>query len=194
MSFRLLKLLLLLVLAPAVAHGALREDYLRWHEACLAADDAKTIDGYIARYEKALAARPDDQLAKVYLGSAHTLRSAESGWGRSKLEHLRKGGRLMDEAVAAAPDDARIRFVRAVNCYRLPKRFDRRPIAVEDFKRLIPLAAKGKGDLSTRERQAILYYGWQTMKEDGETELAEQARRHCHQLAPESKYGKASGG
>lgn len=194
MPFRLLKFLLLLVLMPAVALAAQREDYLRWHEACLAADDAKTIDGYIARYEEALAERPDDLLAKVYLGSAHTLRSAESGWGRAKLEHLKKGGRMMDEAVAAAPDDSRIRFVRAVNCYRVPKRFDRRPIAVEDFRRLIPVAVKGEGDLSTRERQAILYYGWQTMKEDGDKGLAEQARQHCHRLAPQSKYGKASGG
>ncbi|MBK1826087.1 hypothetical protein [Haloferula rosea] len=180
-----------------LAAGGLRaddvSDYREWHEKCLATDDAKVIDGYIGRFQARFDADPSDQLAKVYLGSAYTLRSAASGWGPKKLEYLKKGGRLMDEAAGAAWHNPRVRFLRGANGYKVPKRFNRRPVAVEDFTYLMPIAIKGGHGLKLRERQAMLYYAWRTFDEEGHKEMATQARTHCHQLDPSSWYGKEAG-
>lgn len=168
-------------------------DYKEWHERCLATDDAKVIDQYIGKFQARFDADPDDQLAKVYLGSAYTLRSAASGWGPKKLEYLKKGGRLMDEAAGEAWDNPRVRFLRGANGYKVPKRFKRRPVAVQDFTYLLPIAIKGGHGLSVRERQAMLYYAWRTFDEEGHKEMAAQAKAHCHRLDPSSWYGKEAG-
>jgi hypothetical protein len=180
---------ILAALLAGPLHADRVRDYLAWHEACLASEDAPTIDRYIARYRARLDADPDDHLARVYLGSAHSLRSAESGWGPAKLKHLKRGGQLMDEAVAAAPDDPRVRFVRGVNGYKVPKRFKRRELAVKDFLVVMPLAEKGGHGLSARERQAMLYYAWKTFGEEGHEAAAKRARAACHRIDPESWYG-----
>jgi hypothetical protein len=80
-------------------------------------------------------------------------------------------------------------MVRAIGSYKVPKKFDRRPIAVADFKKLVPVANNKHAALETNERQAILYYAWLTFKEEG-LKNADELKKRCHQLAPESKYGK----
>lgn len=164
-------------------------DYQAWHEQCLAAKNTKPIDEIIVRFQAVVDADPKDHVAKVYLGSAYTLRSAESGWGPKKLEYLKKGCRIMDEAVAAAPADPMVRLVRGVNSYRLPKRFKRRPLAVEDFTVIVPIAEVGTKGLSDSDRQVIFYYAWRTFKDDGKKEEAEKARKACHEIAPDSWFG-----
>lgn len=67
------------------------------------AGNAQAVIDCIAALEKRLANAPNDQLARAYLGSAYTLRSRDLGLGKAKLDTLRKGLALMDEAVAAAP-------------------------------------------------------------------------------------------
>lgn len=168
-------------------------DYQAWHDKCLAASDAKVIDVYIAKLQAKFDADPSDQLAKVYLGSAYTLRSAASSWGPRKLEYLKKGGILMDEAAGAAWTNPRVRFVRGTNGYKVPKRFKRRPVALEDFSYLMPIAIRGGHGLSRRERQAMLYYAWRTFEEEGRKEPAAKAKTHCHQMDSSSWYGKMAG-
>jgi len=162
--------------------------YLEWHNECLDGD-VKTIDTQIARYETAIENDANDQLALVYLGSACALRSKASFWGPSKLKYLKRGQKLMDEAAAAAPNDPRVLMVRAIGSYRVPKRFNRRPIAVADFEKLLPIVNNSSSDLQLNERQAILYYAWLTFKEEGHKD-AQKAKNLCHQLDPASKYGK----
>ena len=186
----MLRWLTILSLLFGLAQADNVSDYKEWHEKCLASKDAKLIDGYIAKFQARFDADPTDQLAKVYLGSAYTLRSAASGWGPKKLEYLKKGGRLMDEAAGSAWHNPRVRFLRGANGYKVPKRFKRRPVAVEDFSYLLPIAIKGGHGLSVRERQAMLYYAWRTFDEEGHKEKAGQARNHCRQLDPSSWYGK----
>ena len=168
-------------------------DYHEWQQACVNATNAGEIDGYIARFQARLKADPKDHLAKVNLGSAYTLRSSKSFWGPKKMEYLKKGGRLMDEAVAAAPQDPRVRFLRAANSYRVPRRFGRRSVAVEDFKVLMPVATEGGRGLSVRERQAMLFYAWKTFEEEGHAAEAAQAKTACHQLDKTSWYGRETG-
>lgn len=164
------------------------ELYLQWHDQCLSGK-TKDIDTQINRYEARLKADAHDQLARVYLGSAYAQRAKASFWGPTKLKYLKRGQGLMDDAVKATPHDPLVRMVRAIGSYRVPKRFNRRKIAVADFEILVPIATDTSSGLKTNERQAILYYAWLTFKEE-EHRDAHKAKTLCHQLKPESKYGK----
>ncbi|MEP4076962.1 hypothetical protein [Haloferula sp.] len=186
----MLRVLLTCLLLTIAVRADRVNDYHEWQQACVNAKDAKVIDGYIARFQSRVDADPKDHLAKVNLGSAYTLRSAESFWGPKKLEYLKKGGKIMDEAVAAAPKDVRVRFLRATNAYRVPKRFGRRPVAVADFQILMPVAIKGGHGLKMNERQAILFYAWRTFQEEGRVADAAKAKVGCHRLDKGSWYGK----
>lgn len=110
----------------------------------------------IEQLEQVLEEQPQNQLARAYLGSAYTLRSRDLWIGPQKLESLRHGGALMDQAVAQAPLNPEVRLVRAINSLSLPRIFNRRKIAVEDFKLLVAQAAQPGLDPS--QRQAIYYY------------------------------------
>src|SRR4030095_1900025 len=68
--------------------------------------DEQAVVDCISALEAKLAIRPNDQLARVYLGSAWTLRSRDLPIGPTKLSALRKGIALMDEGAAAAPNHA----------------------------------------------------------------------------------------
>ncbi|MGZ5005195.1 MAG: hypothetical protein ACXV8H_06725, partial [Chthoniobacterales bacterium] len=84
------------------------------------AGDKEAVRQCIDKLEAALAAEPKNQLARVYLGSAYTLRSRDLGFSPRKLQALRHGLALMDEAVAAAPNESKIRLVRALTTSSLP--------------------------------------------------------------------------
>ncbi|MBT8036454.1 MAG: hypothetical protein KJO21_02810 [Verrucomicrobiae bacterium] len=162
--------------------------YLEWHKKCIT-DDTGSIDEQIKQFENRLKKNPSDHLAMAYLGSACALRAKASFWGLTKLKYLNRGKSLMDEAVKAAPKNPRVRMVRAIGYYKVPKRFDTRPTAVKDFQVLIPIASENPSDLAINERQAILYYAYLTFSEEGH-QGAQQAKSLCHQLAPSSKYGQ----
>lgn len=164
------------------------ELYHQWHNICLKGD-SKEIDLQIERYEGRLKANDNDQLARVYLGSACALRAKSSFWLTSKLKYLKRGQSMMDEAVTKAPREPRVRMIRAIGSYKVPKRFGRRKIAVTDFEKLLPAASDKHSNLQKNERQVILYYAWKTFKEEGHRD-AGRAKSLCHNLDPHSKYGK----
>lgn len=171
------------------ASGRVSPDTLKeWHDVCLNGN-AKAIDAQIQKFEKYLKSHANDYLAQVYLGGAYALRSRASFWGPSKLSFLKRAEKLMDSAVASDPDNPRVRMVNAIGSYRIPEKFKRRPVAVRDFKILVPITKGGSGVLNVRERQAVLYYASLTFSEEGMKGAAE-LRRLCHQLDPDSEYGK----
>ena len=55
------------------------------------AGDAPAVVDCIAALEQVLTERPDDQLARVYLGSAETLRSRDLPLGLAKWSALQRG-------------------------------------------------------------------------------------------------------
>lgn len=173
---------------PKLPSKPKHELYLEWHNRCLEGTTSE-IDAQIKRFEASLRADNNDQLARVYLGSACALRAKASFWGPTKLKYLRRGQMLMDQAVEAAPDHPRVRMVRAIASYKVPKRFGRRKIAIADFEKLMPAVTQQASALQMNERQVILYYAWLTFKEEGHKD-AHQVRSTCHRLAPDSKYGK----
>jgi hypothetical protein len=162
--------------------------YKKWHDACLNAK-VDHIDTQIAKFEAQLRKAPTDYLAQAYLGSCHALRAKAGIWPPSRLSDLSKSKTLMDGSVAKAPNDPRVRAVRAIASYKVPKRFNRRGIALSDFKKLIPVASGTSSSLLDNERQAILYYAYLTYSEEGKAE-AIKLKASCHKIAPNSKYGK----
>ncbi len=171
----------------AAASAATLTKYRDWHNICLEGNVPK-IDRQIEKFEQQLVTDPKDDLAKAFLGSACALRAKHGRWGPTKLKFLRRGRKLIEEAVASSPSDGRVRMVRAIAYYRIPKRFGVRNIALQDFDTLLPLAQAG-GNLRKGERQAILYYGALAYREDKRSG-AEKLLELCHQIDPNSNFGR----
>lgn len=162
--------------------------YKRWHDVCFSAD-VDQIDAEIAKFEAQLTHASNDYLAQAYMGSCYALRAKAGTWPLTRLSDLKKSKKLMDGAVTMAPTDPRVRAVRAIASYKIPKRFNRRGVALSDFEKLIPIATANNSGLLINERQAILYYAYLTHKEDSRAD-ANQIKSACHKLAPTSNYGK----
>ncbi|CAN5350574.1 hypothetical protein BH20VER3_BH20VER3_20850 [soil metagenome] len=119
------------------------------------AGDAEAVVECIAALEQVLATSPDDQLARVYLGSAYTLRSRDLSIGPRKLTTLRKGIALMDEAATAAPQNARVQLTRAVTINAFPAFLGRRKAAREQLEKLVAEVEKDPAKLSGTDRQLL---------------------------------------
>ena len=111
--------------------------------------DEQAVVDCISALEAKLAIQPNDQLARVYLGSAWTLRSRDLPIGPGKLSALRKGIALMDEAAAAAPNDADVLLLRAVTNEALPVFLGRRKVARAQLDELLALVGKRLGETET---------------------------------------------
>ena len=121
------------------------------------AGESEAVVRCIDSLEKVLTARPQDELARVYLGSAYTLRSRDlSVFGLAKLTALRHGNALMDEAAAAAPNDAKVQLLRAVTYEAFPTVLGKRQIAREALEHLVATVAKEPSSLRPND-QELLY-------------------------------------
>lgn len=120
----------------------------------LAGDQQAVID-CLAALERVLAAQPNDQLARVYLGSTETLRSRDLPIGMAKWTELRRGIALMDEAAAAAPTNGRVQLLRAVTNEAFPAILGRRKIARTALENLVTEVEKDPGKLSPRDQQLL---------------------------------------
>ena len=161
---KILTTLLCAAFAVIPCVGSTLSDWQELHDKAQKGD-AKAVLHLIEELDKRLAEDKDDQVAKAYLGSAWTLRSRDLGIGSEKLDALKKGGRLMDEAVTAAPDDARVRLVRAANALQLPAIFNRRKVAHADFAALTtPPLSDAVGLLTSEEQQAVWWFAAESFR------------------------------
>lgn len=117
--------------------------------------DKAAVEQSIEKLEAALKNQPNNQLARVYLGSAYTLRSRDLGFGPKKLEALKRGLAMMDEAVAAAPEEPKVRLVRALTTSSLPVIFGRRASSRKDFELLAQAAQSAPGKFEEGDLQII---------------------------------------
>ncbi|MEO8440817.1 MAG: hypothetical protein ABI540_11435 [Spartobacteria bacterium] len=131
------------------------------------AGDPTAVNECIAALENVLAAQPDDQVARVYLGSAYTLRSRDLPIGPAKLSALRKGIALMDEAAAAAPGNADVLLNRAVTTQALPGFLGRRKIARQQLDELVTLVEKKPSSLSPADRQLLYLNAGEAARQAG---------------------------
>lgn len=112
----------------------------------------------VAWLEELTSEQPDNGILLVYLGSAYTLASRDAFIGPGKLRYLMAGRDCMDRAVTMRPEDANVRFIRAINNYHLPTIFNRRNIARDDFRQLVDQLAKHPEAVDSLTSLAIYYY------------------------------------
>jgi tetratricopeptide (TPR) repeat protein len=154
---RLAYLTLLASAVAAIAGSAPNQEQIRQLYNRGVAGEKTAVDQCIAQLEAALKVEPNNQLARVYLGSAYTLRSRDLGIGPAKLEALNRGLGVMDAAVAAAPNDARVRLVRALTTQSLPFFLGRGKPARDDFETLVTLVNKDPQALESGDLQTVYY-------------------------------------
>ena len=117
--------------------------------------DKIAVEQCIEKLESVVKDQPTNQLARVYLGSAYTLRSRDLGFGPRKLEALKQGLTMMDEAVAAASEEPKVRLVRALTTSSLPAIFGRRASSRQDFQLLAEAAHRNPEKFEAGDRQII---------------------------------------
>ena len=159
--------LLALILGASSASGAEQERIADLYARGLAGNEKAVID-CIAALEARLTTQPDDQLARVYLGSAWTLRSRDLSISPGKLSAFRKGIALMDEAAAAAPNDAKVLLLRAVTEEALPVFLGRRKAAREQLNELVALLEKDPLKLSPADQQLLYLNAGEAAQRAGE--------------------------
>lgn len=147
------------------------EQVAQLYERGLAGDSQAVMD-CIATLEAILKSEPKNQLARVYLGSAYTMRSRDLGFGPGKLRTLNKGIALMDEARAGAPDDAQVRLVRALTDQSLPFFVGRRKTAQDEFCALAEMVEHDPKRLAPADRQRLLLNAGRVAQERGDVQTA----------------------
>ena len=158
--------------------------------------DTKETKALTADLEKWTQEQPTNYLLQAYLGSVYTLDSRDAWPGPGKLTYLRNGGKWLDGAVAAAPDNPAVRFVRAIDYYELPFFFGKGKTARDDFQILLKQIdgeTKTPYVLNIETQQAIYLYAGLSFKQLSQMPQAKDAWLRGYKLAPTSDLGKKIG-
>jgi hypothetical protein len=151
--------------------------------------DTQETKALTADLEKWVDEQPTNYLLQAYLGSVYTLDSRDAWPGPGKLTFLRKGGQWLDAAVASAPDNPAVRFVRAIDYFELPAIFGKRQTARDDFQILLKQVdgeTKTPYALNVETQQAIYYYAGKSFYQLAEYPQAKDAWTRGIKLAPGS--------
>ena len=173
---RLFPGILTLLICPLLAAAALDQSIADLYARGLAGDK-QAVSDCITALEEVLVARPNDQLARVYLGSAYTLRARDRSFGKSKLDALRKGVALMDEAAAAAPKNANVLLTRAVTNEALPVFLGRRSVARQQLNDLVAQVEKNPAELKPADRQLLYLNAGEAARYAGDKKRAAELWR-----------------
>ena len=150
-------------------------------------NDEKAVilaEGY---FKRLLAIDPNHAMARVRYGSVLTMKARDALWPITRLNYVKAGNREMDAAVKIAPNDAQVRFARAVNNFHMPDIMGREEIVQEDLAWLWQQAQQADTKLNVGQKQTIaLYYG-QTLQKKNRLDEALQIWRAGLALAPKSQ-------
>lgn len=151
--------------------------------------DAQAVKDLVVYLKKLIKEDPKNQLYVAYLGSAYSLRSRDA-WITKKMEYLKAAEATMNKAVNADPNNAAVRFVRAINLYHLPSIFGLRDEARADFEKLLgQLQGPNPPNFNVKTRQAIYYYAGLSYDQTSRPKKAREAWKKGAQLDPATKLG-----
>ena len=101
---------------------------------------------------------PDDALLKAYHGSSVSLVGRYADDANVMFASAIKGMKILDDAVKLAPQETRVRLVRAHHAMRLPELFFRRTgVAIVDLEFIRDRYAEGVADLTKDEWLEVLW-------------------------------------
>ena len=139
---------------------------------------------------------PEQSLVLAYWGSIRLLEASKTFavWRKGKLSQ--EGLTALDEAVARAPQDVEIRFVRAMSTFHLPGFFNRREQSKSDFEWLAPRvsAAVSSGTLERRFGAAALFHHGVFRKESNDVSGARQAWEETLRIGSGTRPAKDAAG
>lgn len=136
----------------------------------------------------------EDVTTTGYLGAATMLAAAQAPWPWDKGNLAKEGMSLLDAAVAAAPADLEVRFLRGMTNYRLPRFFGRAGLASKDLAFVAARArqAAEAGELPRPLAAAALYHYGVLRAEQRDRAAASAAWREATEIGPESPAGLAA--
>jgi tetratricopeptide (TPR) repeat protein len=149
--------------------------------------DTKAVilaEGY---FKRLLAIDPNHAMARVLYGSVLTMKARDALWPLAQLSYVKAGNREMDAAVKLAPQDAQVRFARAVNNFHMPAIMGREEIVQEDLAWLWQQAHSVDTNLKVGQKQTIALYQGQTLQKKDKLDEALQIWRAGLALAPKSQ-------
>jgi 15-cis-phytoene synthase len=139
---------------PALGMDLARALYFR------AVDDAGAVDTGRAALDRLRAEAPDfarahAPLVLAYDGAFSMLDARHGRWPHARLRAVRTGLARLDAAVAQAPDNLEIRYLRLVSTHYLPSFFGRRDTAREDLRVAAVLVRHDQRDVPPAVRAVI---------------------------------------
>ncbi len=143
-------------------------------------------------FETLRAQYPASPLVEAYEGSLDLLESGRSLRLWAKHDLAQRGLDRIDKAVADAPEDLEVRFIRAVTTWHLPFFFRRRQQAEDDFSLIAPRveSAAQQRQLPPFIAAAALDYHGQILAGHSNNTAAQSAFRAAIRIAPESPAAK----
>ncbi len=158
---------------------------------------AEKAVGYL---KKARAKRPGDPLIQALLGSAENLYARDSADLNKKMGLYREGIQNLDAAVAAAPDNVRIRILRAGDSAILPALFNRGVLVKSDLhaaEEMVHAAGLNRKAASPADRAlaAQVYYKLgRVLLSENKREAAVTRFHRAAAVAPDSVWAEAANG
>ncbi len=157
-----------------------------------AVDGAPTLDRSSQLFQTMARENPSDALPMAYLGGLRLLESrrAIAPWTKGKL--AREGMNMLNRAVAMAPDNMEVRFLRGSASYNLPSFMGVTPQAESDLTLIAPVAvtAAREGRLDPRMAAASLFYYGEIRWKKGDRAGATSAWRDAVRAGPQTVAGK----
>ncbi|MFC5468823.1 hypothetical protein ACFPPD_08815 [Cohnella suwonensis] len=101
---------------------------------------------------------PDQPIADAFHGSIMSLIARDESNPMIRFQWAKRGLKLLDEAVASAPSDNRIRLLRGNIAYRLPEQFfHRTETVIEDYLFLIDGELRNPGSISKDTYEKLIF-------------------------------------
>ncbi|MEK3884497.1 hypothetical protein [Paenibacillus sp. PL2-23] len=120
--------------------------------------DSAAVVGAIALLEPLYRQHPGHALIAAYYGSALVLSARDKSGMTEKFRTAAMGMKLLDEAVAASPQDRVVRLLRGRNAYNLPEQyFQRSGTAIEDYTFIVNQHWSGERPLDTEAYAKLVY-------------------------------------
>lgn len=120
--------------------------------------DKSAAQKALSLFEEMVEEYPDDALLKAYHGSSVSLVARFADDANDAFAGAIKGMKIIDDAVKIAPEDCRVRLMRARHALRLPELFFRRTsVAVVDLEFVRERHAQGVDGLSREQWLDVLW-------------------------------------